>query len=82
MSKRKESGRPPASSSREAVEGCVALGVLRSAEPYREMVGFRNIIVHRYELVEPEVLMRLVNDHLGDFQAFADEVPDYVERQA
>jgi uncharacterized protein YutE (UPF0331/DUF86 family) len=75
-------GRAPASSSREAVEGCVALGALSSAEPYCRMVGFRNIIVHRYEFVEPGVLLRLVNDHLEDFQRFIEEVLAYVDRQA
>lgn len=56
-------GRPPASTSHEAVEGCVALGALRSPEPYRQMVGFRNIVVHRYEFVSSETLLRLVNHH-------------------
>ena len=74
-------GRPPASNSREAVEGCVALGALESAEPFRQMVGFRNIVVHRYEFVAPEVLLTLVNDHLGDFERFIEEVMAYVERQ-
>lgn len=75
-------GLPPAATSREAVEGCVSLGVLASPEPYRQMVGFRNMVVHRYEFVDTEVLLRLVNHHLPDFDRFQQEVLDYVERQA
>ncbi|MFA5507044.1 MAG: DUF86 domain-containing protein [Vulcanimicrobiota bacterium] len=74
-------GRPPASTSREAIEGCVALGVLSAPEPYRRMVGFRNIVVHRYEFVDQGLLLTLVNDHLGDFERFIEEVMSYVERQ-
>lgn len=75
-------GLPPAASSRDAVEGCVALGALSSPEPYRQMVGFRNMVVHRYEFVEAEVLLKLVNHHLPDFDRFIQEVLDYVDRQA
>lgn len=73
---------PPASLARDAVEGCVSLGILSVSEPYRQMVGFRNMIVHRYEYVEAEVLLRLVNHHLGDFERFVEEVLTYVDRQA
>lgn len=75
-------GRPPAASAREAVEGCVALGVLSEAEPYRQMVGFRNIVVHRYEFVNPDILLALVNHHLADFERFIEEVLAYVGRQS
>lgn len=75
-------GLPPASSSREAVEGCVTLGALSSADPYRHLVGFRNIIVHRYESVQPEILLRLVNEHLEDFERFVQEVLTYASRSS
>ena len=75
-------GHPPAASSRGAIEGCVSLGVLDSAYPYRQMVGFRNLVVHRYEFVAPEVLLELVNHHLDDFEQFIAEVMAYVDRQA
>ena len=74
-------GQPPAATSRAAVEGCVSLGVLSAAAPYRQMVGFRNLVVHRYEFVAPEVLLELVNCHLDDFEQFIAEVLDYVDRQ-
>ena len=75
------SGRPPAATAREAVEGCVGLGVLGESEPYRQMVGFRNIVVHRYEFVNPDILLTLVNPHLDDFERFVTEVLAYVGRE-
>jgi uncharacterized protein YutE (UPF0331/DUF86 family) len=72
------SGKTPASSGREAVEGCVEIGVLKSAETYSKMIGFRNLIVHRYEYVDTQVLAEIMNQHLGDFELFRDEVLDYV----
>lgn len=35
------------------------------------MVGFRNILVHGYEVVDPKIVQRVVTDHLGDLDAFA-----------
>jgi uncharacterized protein YutE (UPF0331/DUF86 family) len=72
-------GHPPSSTAREAVEGCVALGALSSTDPYRAVVGFRNLIVHRYESVDNSVLLRLVNNHLDDFDRFAQEFMAYAQ---
>ena len=74
-------GTSPAATAREAVEGCVGLGVLGESEPYRQMVGFRNIVVHRYEFVNPDILLTLVNHHLDDFERFVTEVLAYVGRE-
>jgi uncharacterized protein YutE (UPF0331/DUF86 family) len=75
------SGMPPAATARDAVEACASLGVISSPDPYRRIVGFRNIVVHRYEFVDPNLLQILVNDHLGDFEHFVEEVMTYVDRQ-
>ena len=40
------------------------------AEPLRKMVGFRNIIVHGYEIVDPAVVERVVSDNLDDLLSF------------
>jgi uncharacterized protein YutE (UPF0331/DUF86 family) len=64
----------PAASAREAIENLAALNVIESAEPYREMVGFRNVIVHEYERVDPASVYRLVAEHLEDFRRFRDEI--------
>lgn len=74
-------GMPPVSTASDAVESCASLGAISSPEPYRQMVGFRNIVVHRCEFVDPKLLLTLVNDHLGDFDRFLEEVMSYVDRQ-
>ena len=60
----------------------MSLGALSSSEPYRAVIGFRNLIVHRYETVDESVLVELVNEHLSDFRKFSQEVMDYVQRQS
>lgn len=67
-------------SSREAIELCHTLGALSKVEPYRRMVGFRNLVVHRYEFVDLAVLADVVNNQLEDFDAFRREVEAYVAR--
>jgi uncharacterized protein YutE (UPF0331/DUF86 family) len=34
------------------------------------MVGFRNIAVHDYESINPEILKSIVKHHLGDIEEF------------
>ena len=36
----------------------------------RKMVGFRNIAVHEYEAVNPEIVQAIVDHHLEDFRSF------------
>lgn len=74
-------GKPPASSAREAVEGCVQLGVLKEASAYAKMIGFRNLVVHAYEYVDNAILLDIVNSHLTDFEIFSREVLEYVGSQ-
>ncbi|MCW5211634.1 DUF86 domain-containing protein [Desulfobulbus sp. TB] len=73
-------GTAPASSAIEAVKKCVRLGVLSSEEPFRQMVQFRDLIVHRYERVEPEILVGVMNKHLQDFRLFQKEVLRYISK--
>jgi uncharacterized protein YutE (UPF0331/DUF86 family) len=73
-------GQSPATSGVEAIERCVGLGVFRSLEPYRKMIQFRNFIVHRYEQVDLGILIDIVNNRLGDFEDFRNEVMAYVSR--
>ena len=44
------------------------------------MVQFRNFIVHRYERVDDEILVGMVNRHLGDFEHFRTEILAYVKK--
>ncbi|MDA3799789.1 MAG: DUF86 domain-containing protein [Kiritimatiellae bacterium] len=64
----------PAATASEAIEKLVKLGVLQSKDPYVDMVRFRNLIVHQYEKVSPEILYTLVTKNLQDFKNFIDEI--------
>ena len=41
------------------------------ADPLRRMVGFRNILVHGYEIVDPVIVEQVVTENLDDLLAFA-----------
>ena len=41
---------------------------------YRGMVGFRNIAVHNYREIDPEIVVGIVHDHLEDLELFAARV--------
>jgi uncharacterized protein YutE (UPF0331/DUF86 family) len=45
----------------------------------RRAVGFRNIVVHNYEVMDWQVVHALARDHLDDFNAFASAVVDYLQ---
>jgi len=67
-------GRSPAPTALDALDGLVSMHVIASAERYREMIQFRNFVVHRYERVDSGVLVAILNRHLDDLTAFRDEV--------
>lgn len=51
-----------------------------TAEMFKSAIGVRNILVHQYEQVEPEVIFRIIKEDLGDFDRFVAEVSDYLDR--
>lgn len=69
----------PATSSVEAVQRCIEMGVLSDYEPYWQMVQFRNFIVHRYEKIDLTILVEVVNQRLEDFERFKAEVLAYAQ---
>lgn len=69
----------PAATSAGAIERCIQLGVLSDDQVYRQMVQFRNLIVHRYEQVDVSILVDIVNHRLSDFERFRDQVLTYVK---
>jgi len=71
----------PASSGKAAIERCVKLGVLSSEDTYAKMVQFRNVVVHRYENIDPVILADIVRLRLGDFEQFRDEVLQHGEAE-
>ena len=73
-------GQAPAPTGAEAVARCVQMSALSDDEAYRQMVQFRNFIVHRYERTDVVVLATVVNHRLPDFDQFRDEVLAYVDQ--
>lgn len=57
-----------------AIDRLVTLGILKSSDPYSEMVLFRNRIVHEYETTDPEILYSIAKGHTSDFRRFRDEI--------
>ncbi len=55
------------------------LGVVQDATTYEQMIRFRNLVVHRYEYVEPEMLYDIVRNYLGDFESYAAEIRHFIE---
>ena len=67
-------GWPPATDSFQALQQLAEMGLIRRAEEYRNMVRFRNFMVHRYEYVDPENIVGILNRHLEDFDRFIAEI--------
>jgi uncharacterized protein YutE (UPF0331/DUF86 family) len=71
-------GQAPAPTGADAVARCVGMGALSDDDAYRQMVRFRNFVAHRYERIDVDVLVGVVNDRLPDFEQFRDEMLAYV----
>jgi len=64
----------PAATAGDAIRKCVDLGYLKSEQPYRAMVGFRNCVVHQYEQIDPDITYAMATEKLSDFRAFRKEI--------
>ena len=64
----------PAATSAEALEKLEKLGVIKSAQSYGNMIKFRNLIVHQYEEIDPEIVYNIAKNQLGTFREFRDEI--------
>jgi len=71
-------GAGPAATAAEAVRKCVQLGILSAEQPYARMVGYRNLIVHEYERIDPELTYILATQKLSDFRLFRDEIDRWI----
>ena len=67
-------GAGPVESASAAIARLVDLGVVDSDQPYRDMVRFRNLIVHEYETIDPDMLYMLATERLEDFRRFRNEL--------
>lgn len=72
-------GQSPATTGTDAIERCIQQGILSDLTEYRQMVRFRNFIVHRYDRIDTVVLANVVNNQLTTFEQFRDEVLAYVQ---
>lgn len=63
-------------SMREICETLFEKGIIseRMLNSLLKMVGMRNIIVHRYEKIDDEVVYSVIKNHLGDFELFIKEI--------
>ena len=49
-------------------------------ESMRKAVGFRNVAVHNYDVINWEIVFEICRKSLTDFRLFAKEVADYATR--
>ena len=68
----------PVATSVEAMRRLVELQVIKSEDPYIKIVGFRNLIVHHYEEIDPEILFDIVKNRIDDFRQFREEIDRFV----
>ncbi|MEA2013070.1 MAG: DUF86 domain-containing protein [Verrucomicrobiota bacterium] len=64
----------PIETASQAINKLVELRVISKSTPYVDMVRFRNLIVHRYEVIEPELLYSIAKNKLTDFNKFVEEL--------
>ena len=64
-----------------AIDELGRLGVLdhEFARQFRNVAGFRNVLVHGYLAVDLDLLHELLHERLGDFESFAARVEAYLE---
>jgi uncharacterized protein YutE (UPF0331/DUF86 family) len=51
------------------------------AERMQKNVGFRNIAVHEYRLVDWDVVYSIATKHLSDFNEYARQVMNWLDHQ-
>ncbi len=73
-------GAGPVATSSDAIRKLVELRIIESENPYIRIVRFRNLIVHHYEEIDPEILYDIAKNHLDDFRRFRDEMDRFVAR--
>lgn len=47
----------------------------------RNMVGFRNVVVHLYEKIDLEIVYGILKKRLGDFNTFTAEINSFISSQ-
>ena len=70
-------GAPPAATSFRALGVLEEKKVIQNAHRYRKMIQFRNFVVHRYESIDDEILLEIIDNHLSQFDDFVREIQAY-----
>ncbi len=66
--------------SRDAFEVLNVNGIINDSllNKIKGMIGFRNIAVHNYQKLNLEVLEKVIENHLGDFEEFVATVNKFI----
>jgi len=64
----------PTATAAEAMERLVELKIIKSVQPYTNMIRFRNLFVHQYEEIDPEIVFNIAKNKLESFRRFRDEI--------
>jgi len=72
----------PCTTAGKALEAIESLGVIATASVYKPMVQFRNIVVHRYENVDNEIIVGVLKRNLNDFDKYISEVQRYAKSKS
>jgi uncharacterized protein YutE (UPF0331/DUF86 family) len=64
----------PRDSAAENMEQLQKMNILRFLPEYSNMVKFRNLIVHRYEKIDPEIVYSIMKNKLHLFESFIEDI--------
>ena len=48
-------------------------------DAFEKMARFRNIVVHDYERIDPEIVIGIMRNNLGDFEDFKTSIINYLK---
>jgi uncharacterized protein YutE (UPF0331/DUF86 family) len=64
----------PRDSAAENMEQLQKMKILRPFPEYSNMVKFRNLIVHRYEKIDPVIVYSIIRNKLPLFESFVEDI--------
>lgn len=50
-------------------------------DAFEKMAGFRNLVVHDYERIDPDIIVGILRSNLQDFEALKKSIITYLKRQ-
>lgn len=67
----------PGDTSANSLKKIEELGVISDSEKYIKMIRFRNLIVHKYDTIDYDIIYSIVSNNLEDFTQFVQEIRAY-----